>query len=297
MAERDVRVVIDRADGEVVQLSVSCVPLRDRSDEVTSVVLSLRDITEQIQEGERFAALSERLQEAHEIARLGSWELDSDSGLVTVFHPIPGSRLPVGATVDLGLLFKAIPVDDREAMKAAIAALATGEQPGAVQRRHAYERPDGQAWLETRARAVSRGDGRLVIRGSSQDVTEEELATQQLEESRAFLQATLDSLPSHIAVLDEAGEILMTNRAWDVFAERNGASSAATRANYLAVCDATPDDEAARTVAAGLRAILSGEESECAIEYPCHSPDEQRWFMFRAAAFAGAEIRPRCCCS
>ena len=42
--------------------------------------------------------------------------------------------------------------------------------------------------------------------------------------SRAFVQATLDWLPSHVAILDGDGEIIMTNGAWVQFAIDNGGS-------------------------------------------------------------------------
>ncbi len=80
----------------------------------------------------------------------------------------------------------------------------------------------------------------------------------------------------------------MTNRAWKRFGVENGAHDADTRSNYLAVCDAAGEDATAREVAAGLRAMLAGEVEQFAVEYPCHSPVEERWFELRAAPFEGA---------
>ena len=40
-------------------------------------------------------------------------------------------------------------------------------------------------------------------------------------------------------------------------------------------------------MAAGIRAVMQGELSEFTLEYPCHSPSEQRWFMVRVTRFAG----------
>ena len=68
-----------------------------------------------------------------------------------------------------------------------------------------------------------------------------------LRDSESFARATVDALPTHIAILDGGGEMLSTNRAWHDFAAAlrttaRGSSaqdSAATRSrsNYLAVCD------------------------------------------------------------
>ena len=57
------------------------------------------------------------------------------------------------------------------------------------------------------------------------------------------LMATIfDSLPGHIAVLDDAGTIVAVNRAWRMFAEANGfvGNGFGVGSNYLAVCDVTP---------------------------------------------------------
>ncbi|MEJ2040735.1 MAG: helix-turn-helix transcriptional regulator, partial [Desulfosarcinaceae bacterium] len=54
--------------------------------------------------------------------------------------------------------------------------------------------------------------------------------------------------------------------------------------NYLKVCDAASGEGAddARAVAAGIRAVLKGEIKEFLYDYPCHSPNRQRWFYMRA---------------
>src|SRR6185436_4589282 len=51
----------------------------------------------------------------------------------------------------------------------------------------------------------------------------------------------------------------------------------------LDVCDRAAGDcsEQARTAAIGIRRVLHGEASDFSIEYPCHSPTEQRWLHLR----------------
>jgi len=96
----------------------------------------------------------------------------------------------------------------------------------------------------------------------------------------------IDTLPIEIAILDDRGRIVATNRAWREFAERNGIRTRPDTldVNYLAVTDAADDPDAARA-AAGLRGVLRGERERFELEYPCHSPDEERWFLMRAAPF------------
>lgn len=116
----------------------------------------------------------------------------------------------------------------------------------------------------------------------------EQLARRPVAESRDFLQATLDSLVAHVAVLDGQGKIIMTNRAWARFAGENGARTGASEENYLAVTDAAIGGESAARAADGLRSILAGLRSEFSLEYPCHSPTVERWFVMHATRYAGA---------
>jgi PAS domain-containing protein len=144
--------------------------------------------------------------------------------------------------------------------------------------------PDRPIWFEARPRAVRDLDSQLVcVRGTSQDVTEQQRAIRGVVESRDFFQGTLDSLTAHVAVLDERGDIIMTNRAWNAFASANDATPTAIGANYLEVCDAAKDDQLASLAGAGLRAIIAGSRTDFRIEYPCHSPTVERWFVLRAA--------------
>ncbi len=100
------------------------------------------------------------------------------------------------------------------------------------------------------------------------------------------LQATIDALSAHLAILDREGTILMTNRAWERFAEENGGPEG-VGLNYLAVCDAASGDEHARRAAAGLRDVAAGERVTFTMDYPCMVGRARRWFMLRAARYEG----------
>jgi two-component system CheB/CheR fusion protein len=103
------------------------------------------------------------------------------------------------------------------------------------------------------------------------------------------MQSVLDSLAEHIAVLDSSGRITMVNRAWREFACDNGDPDASTTgpgSSYLDACQAGAsgaDGEQARSAADGIRALLNGERDRFSMEYPCHSPEVERWFVMHAA--------------
>ncbi len=107
--------------------------------------------------------------------------------------------------------------------------------------------------------------------------------------SHAFLQSVLDALSAHVAILDDAGRIVEANAAWKRFAEENGLGwdSAGLGCSYLEVCEKASGDSAdeAADVAHHIREILERRCDHFHKEYPCHSPDERRWFQLRLTCF------------
>ncbi|MDP9412066.1 MAG: PAS domain-containing protein [Actinomycetota bacterium] len=131
--------------------------------------------------------------------------------------------------------------------------------------------------------------GRLELLGA---LEREQAAREEQEQHSQELQGTLDSLSAHIAILDESGEIVITNAAWRAFAAANEADPGAVLqgANYLRVCDSSTGEasEEAAAFAAGIREVLSGRRESFEMEYPCHSPTERRWFIGQVTRFSGA---------
>jgi DNA-binding CsgD family transcriptional regulator len=101
----------------------------------------------------------------------------------------------------------------------------------------------------------------------------------------------LNSLSAHIAILDENGVILETNKAWQTFAVKSGIPETHEHrgVNYLEICDATTGSEAADAaqVARGIRAVIGGELEEFLFDYPCHSNDGPHWYYMRTIRMAG----------
>ncbi|MFC7132182.1 MULTISPECIES: bacterio-opsin activator domain-containing protein [Salinibaculum] len=94
---------------------------------------------------------------------------------------------------------------------------------------------------------------------------------------------TLDTLPFNIAVIDDEGTILFTNRAWDEFAGVGSSDrDELIGVNYFESMDTDGDEYAAQALE-GLYSVIEGERQVFTLEYPCHSPEERRWFLMRAA--------------
>ena len=104
-------------------------------------------------------------------------------------------------------------------------------------------------------------------------------------ETRGFAAAVLDSLSSHICVIDNEGVIVAVNRAWKNFAADNPPASDRTGvgSHYLKVCQDSSGSgaEEAGEFALGVRSVLRGSAELFQKEYPCHSPTVNRWFLGR----------------
>ena len=105
--------------------------------------------------------------------------------------------------------------------------------------------------------------------------------------TEGFFRGVLDGLEDQIAVLDEQGEILFVNRTWRDVARANGVAADYpwVGQNYLNVCRAATHcgDIDAGTVADGLDDVIARRAETFYHEYPCSTPQEEKWFILRAA--------------
>jgi DNA-binding CsgD family transcriptional regulator len=109
----------------------------------------------------------------------------------------------------------------------------------------------------------------------------------------AFDRTILNALSAHIAILNGAGVILLTNHAWQRFGQTNaiGGNPDTVNINYLDVCRVAAGEfaDTSRKAAKGIRAVIDGKLEEFTMDYPCHSPDEKRWFYMRVTPIRDAD--------
>lgn len=105
----------------------------------------------------------------------------------------------------------------------------------------------------------------------------------------------VNSLSTHIAVLDEHGTIIETNYAWQEFARQNGMPEPVdcVGLNYLSVCESDGQDAVGNSSIVGnaIRKVISGEIEEFNTQYPCHSPTEKRWYNLRVVAYQDQMVK------
>jgi PAS domain S-box-containing protein len=159
------------------------------------------------------------------------------------------------------------------------------------------ETNDGQPIAVEFVSNVYSVDHSKVIQCNIRDITERKQAQARLHQSEQFKNAILNSVPSHIAVLDRSGVILSVNAPWIRFSIENSeveglpALHSGPGANYLKVCRAGIGEWSEGAMAAhdGILAVLAGTLSSFSLEYPCHSPGVKRWFTMTVTPLGAKE--------
>jgi signal transduction histidine kinase/CheY-like chemotaxis protein len=111
-----------------------------------------------------------------------------------------------------------------------------------------------------------------------------------LNEPERFARSVLDALRGRIAILDQDGGILIINQAWRDFALAYRAHvDLGVGANYLNVCEKGVSTVGVDgpALAAGIRAVIQGDQEEFVAEYVAHTPTEKLWFLVRATKLVG----------
>jgi len=260
-----------------------------------------QDITERKQSEAELYASRQRLDLGTRVGGLALMEIDYASGQ---------TQLTTEAARLFGLHHQACVVpreavhatchpDDFSALKAKIAACLDPAGDGWVAMTHRIIRPvDGSvAWVRVRKQVSFEGEGerRRPIRAimAAVDVTAERNAEEAVRRSEALIRNVLDALPERIAVLDSHGVIVSVNEQWSKFARQNGGRLTAESPIGIAYLDLFQDeavlkDKHAIQAYTRLGELLSGKIDTFKSEYPCHSPQNQQWYLMNGCRLSDA---------
>jgi PAS domain S-box-containing protein len=171
--------VFCRKDGERFAATIDCSALGEGERGFVAVI---RDISEQVRE-------RDWLREAHDVARLASWEWDPERDRVRVWsglRDIHGLQARDDLTMADALAL--VPAGDAHRLQGAVALLLSGEQTEVVLRHRAELAAGSTVWLETTLRSVRDANGGVLrVRGTSKDVT----ASKQIEDARELSERRL----------------------------------------------------------------------------------------------------------
>lgn len=138
-----------------------------------------------------------------------------------------------------------------------------------------YMRPD--RWVEVHAYPVDKGMN-IFFR----DVTERVQALAAMHAASAAVQATLDSIPVHVLLIDSAGRITTANKAWREFADAQ-VGNAGVGEKYWSVCRALGlaprEGQVSRR---GLSSVRKGDQASHRFVIYCTGANHIRRFQVRA---------------
>ncbi|HWN98526.1 MAG TPA: sigma 54-interacting transcriptional regulator, partial [Blastocatellia bacterium] len=161
------------------------------------------------------------------------------------------------------------------------------EKPRVEVDEHEVLLPDGsigwQRWVDY---GIHDGEGKLVeFQAAGLDITERKKAESIVLQRDQLLHAMFNSLSSQVVVLDRSGVITYSSKSWDDFAGANHAviGNVGVGVNYLDACRSATGsgagDQFAGKALEGIQKVMSGAASTFTMEYPCHSSEEERWFL------------------
>jgi PAS domain S-box-containing protein len=273
------------ADGSVIPVAMNLRRIRDGGGEIIGSVVSFRDITQQreAQQREHFqASLLDQVDSAVVMFGLDT-KVQSWNRAASEIYGIEESEI-VGRGVD-EFIGQTSQANSLEGFQETID---SGSWKGEV----IVRRPDGSTRDVLVSRVLLRDPtgAPTGILGVGFDVTEQRRAAEEARRQGDLARGVLESVFFPVCVIDRDGVIRTVNRAWTEFAEENGGSPTASGvgANYLAVARAAAKVDAdAEAAASGLTAVLDGTLAGFDMEYPCHGPDEERWFRMAVAPLTG----------
>ncbi|NJP05762.1 MAG: PAS domain-containing protein [Chloroflexaceae bacterium] len=157
-------------------------------------------------------------------------------------------------------------------------------------------RPDGEEVVSEMRIVDIEWENEPSLLISFRDITQHKRTEEALRTAEATSRSILNSINAHIALLAEDGTIEAVNDSWNRFARENGDPDlkyTGVGVNYFDICNQAAGfsaDEAPDALH-GIRNVLHGTADLFEMEYPCHAPTEERWFMMRVKSLVGSSKR------
>ncbi len=124
------------------------------------------------------------------------------------------------------------------------------------------------------------------------DITGLKQTEKSLLESEQLNTSILTSVTSQIAVINENGEVVTANKAWNSFRETFGRTMperTTVGENFISAtsCDAAAGDITAAVILEKMDAVRTQKIPRFEYEYSCCASGRQHWFLLRITPFAG----------
>ena len=205
--------------GRTFWVSGKHTPLRNRSGQVTGVLVTLRDVTERRKAEQALRRSEDRLRQATRASQIGMFEHDH---ITDTIYWSPEQRELFGfgpdEVVTIPVYLDHVYAEDREAMAEAVRRAHDPAGDGLFDVEHRIARRDGNLrWITTRSQTFFEGEGaaRHKVRtvGAMLDITERKQAEAQLRASQARLSGIIHSTMDSIITVDRDQRIVLFNPA------------------------------------------------------------------------------------
>ena len=275
--------------GDSCYIYLESLAVHEESERITHWQTAFLDISDRKQAEHALRTTKEKLQQALFASKTGLWDWNTDTNEMFYSREWK-SQLGYGEQ-DLANTFETwdalMHTDDQERAKAYVQAYLKNPVGDYVQEFRLRHKDGSYRWIGTVASFVVEPDGRRVrLLGSHTDITRRKIAEKALQASESFTRAVLDSLSSHVCVLDEKGNILRTNDAWREFAQEHVGgvfTLGKVGDNFLACCRhlIAGDASTSQAILNGVEAVLKGSQPSFSAEYQELLPEVPRWFLMR----------------
>ncbi len=268
---------------------------------IGSVVANFRDITERVELHDQMVFDHSNLAALINSTTDPVWSVDADYRLITANQAfLRGVEQLVGYRIAPG---QSMLTPDLEGLPISADWFAqfTEAMKGGTVSVERYITQPVEAWMEFQYSPIVQNDEVVGVACFSRNITSQRMAQRDLERSLAQTVASerektiiLDALPANIALLDGSSTIVAVNAAWREFAQSQGYldNDHGFGRSYLEVSRSAAglEDEMGEQAAVGIELVLSGMSRMFSMEYPCHTPDVERWFRLQVSALHGSDL-------
>jgi two-component system CheB/CheR fusion protein len=202
---------------------ISCKAQVFFEDRVANRVLGVvTDVTETKQFQRHLQDVNNRLHFALETGRLGSWELNIETGVLQCNELCKQNYgLAANTEVTIDRILQAIHSDDRDRVKQALDEAINTHTLFAEEYR-IKNSDTAVRWVMARGQAVlDENTGIRHMIGITQDITERKQAQLHLQQSEAYFRMIADTAPAMIWIAEQSGSFSFFNKAWQKYTGRS----------------------------------------------------------------------------
>ncbi len=275
-----------RSDNSLCNVRLNCL-LVTPNDKDLLVRINFTDITENKQLEEALARLQRIASRVPGVVYQFCLRTDGSSSFPYASEGIKDIyRLsPEEVCEDAAKVFALIHPEDYDSVVASIEQSAQNLMPWKHEYRVRFD--DGTVrWLFGNAIPERKVDNSTLWHGFISDITEQKTLEQKLLELSHLNISIVNSLDSHIAVLDAQGNIITVNKAWREFGKENNLPKncqTGKECHYTDNCEyydlmSQTDGDSRNTARNGIAAVLAGKLAAFNLEYSLHILKQQFWF-------------------